>query len=416
MLPKSSNDKNINFRQGAGPLFAASFLFSGAHNGVFTLALPFVIVLIGGSDKDLGLCYGLGTIAYVISCLTAGRHLDRFNPKRLLQVSSALITLAMVAVTLVTHLAANDSLSLFPIIMVTVFNAILSLLLTLYWPPMMGWLSRGHEGPALSRRMSRFNLCWSSAQAICPFAAGFILRHSPILAVLTAAVLSAIAFLCVSIAASPRIASGSKKQTSPRLPEPATMLHPSNAAFCTMTRSALFVSCVVLGLMRTQFALLFTDTLGYSKALFGILTGLLCLSAVAGFFVTGKTHRWHHRLLPFAAAQVITAVGLILILGCRSLTALCIAMVLIGVGQSFIYASHQYYAVSGQKDRSKPMAVHEILISAGYACGAIGGGYLAEYFNRFTPYQFALAAVSAALLAQAVIFGLYKKSAARRSA
>ena len=54
------------------------------------------------------------------------------------------------------------------------------------------------------------------------------------------------------------------------------------------------------------------------------------------------------------------------------------------------------------------MAVHEILISVGYGSGAIIGGYLAEYVNRYTPYQFGLGAVLAALAVQVFIFRAYK--------
>jgi predicted MFS family arabinose efflux permease len=84
-------------------------------------------------------------------------------------------------------------------------------------------------------------------------------------------------------------------------------------------------------------------------------------------------------------------------------------MILIGEGKSFVYSSHQYYGVSGRKNRSGPMAVHEILISIGYGSGAIVGGYLAEYLSRYAPYGFGLGAVLIALSIQIFIFLAHKK-------
>jgi len=54
------------------------------------------------------------------------------------------------------------------------------------------------------------------------------------------------------------------------------------------------------------------------------------------------------------------------------------------------------------------MAVHEILISIGYGSGAIIGGYLAEYLNRYVPYGFGLGAVLIALVVQIIIFFNHK--------
>jgi predicted MFS family arabinose efflux permease len=55
------------------------------------------------------------------------------------------------------------------------------------------------------------------------------------------------------------------------------------------------------------------------------------------------------------------------------------------------------------------MAIHEILISIGYASGSIAGGYLAEYLSRYWPYWFCFAAVIIALAVQVFIFASHKK-------
>ena len=180
-----------------------------------------------------------------------------------------------------------------------------------------------------------------------------------------------------------------------------------------MTRLALVTGSLVIALFRTQFALLFTENLGFSKPQFGIVTTMFCLANFVGFYVTGKTKNWHHKLTPVIAAQLITAAAMLIIVFARSLLALYTAAILIGVSQSFIYSSHQFYCVSGKANRSGSMATHEILIAAGYTTGAIAGGYLAEYLTRYWPYGFALAAILIAIAIQVMVFINHKKTLTR---
>jgi MFS family permease len=367
------------------------------------------MLLIGGSDKDLGLCFGIGTAGYIISCLFIGHHLDRFNPKHILQFGSFALCAVVLGVYLIVWLSVRDSLSVHPVPVVLVMNIILSVLLALFWPPMMGWLSTDHEGPALTKRLGVFNLSWSLALVVSPLLGGFIVKIDSNLAVLTAALFMGFTFVSVSIAPTPshRIQNESSKE---RLSVATSAVnHPHHALFRNMARSALVTSCITIALLRTQFAIFFTEELGFSKVRFGMLTTLLCLATFAGFYATGKTARWHHRFGLFFLAQIIIVLAMMLIFLWPFLWVLCIAVVLTGVGQSFIYASHQYYAVSGQQQRSGAMAVHESLISVGYVVGGVTGGYLAEYLSRYAPYAFGAGMVFIAIVTQLILFYLYRK-------
>ncbi len=406
----SNIKKLLSSGQNPTALCTGAFFFSGGHGGIFTLALPFVITLMGGSDKDLGLCFGLGTIAYMISCLTVVNHLDRFSPKRTLQFSSAIAALAVALIFACTRMFLNGKLPMSPVFTIIVINILLGLVLALFWPPMMGWLSIGHEGPALSKRMGIFNVSWSLALVISPLIAGYIIQIDPTLAVLAAAIFLAIAFVSVSVAPEPEN-HDDRNGLSDRQ-EPVETTHPLNAAFCSMARMALVTGCVTIALFRMQFALLFTEDLGFSKLQFGIITTLFCFASFVGFYITGKTRNWHHKLIPFIAAQLITAAALLVILFAQSLLLLSIAAIGIGAGQCFVYSSHQFYCVSGKTKRSGSMAIHELLISVGFTIGGIAGGYLAEYLSRYWPYWFGFITIMIAVAVQAVIFISHKKSPA----
>ncbi len=403
----SNIKKLLSPRLNPTALLTCAFFFSGAHGGVFTLALPFVVKVLGGSEKDVGLCIGLATVAYLISCITAAKHLDRFSPKRTLQFSSATIALSVGAIFVFCRMFAAGKLPVSPILAVTAINIVIGLVLALFWPPLMGWLSTGHEGHALSKRLGMFNLSWSLALVISPLIAGFVIEIDPILAVLASAVSLAIAFLAVSVAPAPDKLNGSNAQSSAR--ETIEGAHPFNAVFSSMSRYALVTGCLAVALFRTQFALLFTEDLGFSKAQFGIITTVFCLANFAGFYITGKTKAWHHRMAPFIAAQLISAASMLIILFATHLLSLYTAAILLGAGQSFVYASHQFYCVSGKSNRSGSMAIHELLIAIGYAVGALAGGYLAEYLTRYTPYSFCFTAIIAAIALQTIMFAKQKK-------
>ena len=408
----SNIKKLLSSRQTPTALYIATFLFSGGHGGIFTLALPFVITLLGGSDKDLGLCFGFGTITYMLSCLTIANHLDRFNPKRILQFSSAFVALTLVVLFIGTRIFLKGNLPINPILLVIIVEVLSCLALAFFWPSIMGWISIGHEGASLSKRMGRFNISWSLALVITTLIGGYILKIDTTIAILASAIFLTVAFVFISLAPASQD-SGTPNNTDDQRQSPET-INPLNPAFRSMARLGLVAGCLALGLLRTQLALFFTENLGFSKSQFGILTALYCLAMFAGFNITARTKNWHYKLSPFISSQLIIAAAMLIILFSKSLIWLYAAAVFIGIGQSFVYASHQLYCVSGKVKRSGSMAIHEILISIGYAGGSITGGYLAEYFSRYWPYWFGLAAVMTALAVQALILASHKKRILKR--
>lgn len=403
----SNIKKLLSSEQSPNALYSATFFFSGGHGGIFALAFPFVVTLLGGSDKDVGLCFGIGTTAYLVSCLTIANHIDRFNPKRILQFSSTFIALALAGLFICTKLILGGSLPMDPILLVIIFEILSCLALALFWPPMMGWLSTGHEGGPLSKRMGAFNISWSLALVITTFLGGFILKIDVNLAVLASAMFLGAAFVFITAAPPPKDVNNTNN-TDDRANSQET-ISPLNPVFRSMSRYGLVTGCVALGLSKTQLALFFTENLQFSKPQFGILTAIMCFASFAGFYFTARTKAWHHKLAPFIASEVMIAAAMLMILYCTTLFWLYTAAAFIGLGQSFVYASHQFYCVSGKVKRSGSMAVHELLISIGYGGGAIAGGYLAEYLTRYWPYWFGLATVIIALAIQAIIFACHKK-------
>jgi len=54
------------------------------------VSLPFVIAFLGGTDKDPGLRASLAFVSCMVGCTATGPLLDRFNPRRMAQLSMTL--------------------------------------------------------------------------------------------------------------------------------------------------------------------------------------------------------------------------------------------------------------------------------------------------------------------------------------
>ena len=128
----------------------------------------------------------------------------------------------------------------------------------------------------------------------------------------------------------------------------------------------------------------------------------------AVFTLAGQSHVWHYKLWLFMCCQILILVSLLLILFTSSLALLTFAVALIGIGESFMYASHLYYGVSGVTRRSGRMAIHEIILSLGFAAGGIFGGILSDKYGRYSPYWFGFSTIIIGLFIQCIIW--FRKS------
>jgi MFS family permease len=390
-------------------LCVAAFCMSCYH-GLYIVATPFIIKVLGGTDKDLGIVSATGAAAYCVGCIISRPILDHFNPKRIAQTGSGMVALLSAALWVIVRLVMAGGFKADPILTVVVMFGLLGFFTSLHWPPLMGWLSRGHEGKDLNRRQAFFNISWSIALVISPFFAGMIAEHNPVLPILLAALFAGGAFTGVSLnpvssKGDSHAKEGSGKQV---VLEPLSPLLPS---FRWMARIAMLTNFACVAMMKTQLAFLFKDNLGFTESDFGTAMTIMCLTNFVGFLIAGRTHAWHYRLWPFMLAQLITAFSVLAIVIGSKLGSFYIIAAFIGLSQAFMYASHLFYTASGAKKRLASMAIHELLLSGAHVLGYIAGGLLAEYFDRTTtPYYFAATLVVAGLMAQSTIWFRFQRA------
>lgn len=384
-------------------IYMAAF-FMSFYGGIYIVSIPFVIAFLGGTDKDLGLCASLGFVSYLVGCTATGPLLDRFNPRRLAQFGSVVVAISASALFMIVLLSVRGYNLPNPVVLAIITSMLSGLLTSIYWPPIMGWLSTGHEGSDLNRRLGTYNMSWSAGLAVSPFFAGLLVESSLVTALFAAIIFAALAFVAVTLAHPPELqeAQRNSNYNSQVFIDPASSLLPR---FRWMARIALVTVFTCVGLMKTQLALLFTMELGFSKSQFGAATAIMWLVNCFAFFTVSKTHIWQYRLLPSILAQLAVLLSMLMIIeGSLPITFFLVA-VLMGLGQAFTYISHQFYAASQSTKRSGSMAVHEILLSAGQIIGFVAGGYLADFFGRrAVPYWFGFFVIVIGITAQLVVW------------
>jgi len=381
----------------------AAFLMS-FYGGIYIVCMPFVIASVGGTDKDLGLCASMGFVSYLVGCIATGSLLDRFNSRRLAQLGSGAVTISTAALLMIVLLSIRGYNLSNPVILVIITAMLSGLLTSIYWPPIMGWLSTGQEGRDLNRRLGIYNMSWSAGLAVSPFLGGLLVESSIVMALFAAVVFAALAFVAVTLAHPPET-QGSQRNSNDNSQ---VFLGPASfllVRFRWMSRIALVTVFTCVGLMKTQLALLFTMELGFSKSQFGTVTAIMWLITCLVFFTASRTHIWHYRIVPSILAQLSVLLSMLMIIEYSLPTAFFVVSVLMGLGQAFIYISHQFYAASQSTKRSGSMSLHEILLSAGQIIGFVAGGYLADFFGRrVVPYWFGLFVIVIGMAAQSAVW------------
>jgi MFS family permease len=393
------------------PICLAGFIMS-VGQGIMLVSLPFIVKRFGGSDGDAGLSLALNFASYVVACLGATLILDRFNPKRLAQIGAIAAALPLAGLCLVISAGPR---AWHPIAMIDIAVSLVGGFTALFWPPMMGWISRGFEGKQLGHRLGSFNISWSSGGWVSPYIGGLLVASSSTVAILIAFLVSLCSWFAVTLARNPRhtkhpLPAEISEQPDPDRQPDVSQLNPELPRFRWMARLALPASFACIGVVRSQLGLHFKFDLHYSEAMYGIAITAMCLCNFLMFWAAGRIHSWHYVRWPFFTAQMFVLLSMVMILGFEALWLLIAAAGLLGFAEAFMYASHLFYGVSGARKRTTMMAVHEFLLSTGMVFGSVCGGYLSDGFGRYSPYWLGLGIVAAAIAAELVVWRAIPRS------
>ena len=374
----------------------AAFTMSAA-GALFLVAAPFVIKHLGGTDGDVGTSFALNFVAYFLSCLVISFVINRFNPKRSAQLGAIGCALAVFGMVAIIYYA--DSVT-HPIMLFNICVIMVGILTALFWPPLVGWLSAQHEGQELNRRLGSFNMAWSSGSWISPWIGGVLVAVNASIPMAIAAAIMVLCFISLRFAKNPARIKQTVICAEMPVAEVSYIQHDQLDRFKWIARIALVAGFICVGLVRSQMGLLFKFELGYSESSYGIAITLMALANFVTFWIAGRSHQWHYKKWHFVASEAGLVVSMAIILSCKGLVLLFVAATIVGVMEGFLYAAHLFYGLTGSKQRSSLMAVHEFLLSIGLVAGSFLGGQLSDAFGRYMPYKFGVVAIAVAAAIQ----------------
>ncbi len=363
---------------------------------IFYLAAPLVVIDLGGNPIELGLIGTITASVHMLLANLAGRLSDRFGRRRLMIAGplifgiSCLLMTQMGKVMGVLGLAALNGLGM-----------------AIFWPAFQAWIAESPNGEGLARNIGSFNMSWTASHLIGPTLSGVLFALSPRLPFWVAAVLCILLFLVMRVSAVERAPQPQKEIVS-LPPESEEANHGRTFLYAIWIGN--FASFFIVGNARYQFPKLAWE-MAMSPYVIGLLMSCIGLAQFLGFFFLRGGERWHFNKFYLLGAQLLAAVGLLLIYTFSQQWVFAAAFIMLGLCASLTYYSSLYYAVRLMKKKGKGTGLHESILGGGVVLGPLLGGVAAYSAGLRAPYILCLIVLGGIVAIEWVI--LRKKKASQ---
>lgn len=364
----------------------ASFLASLDVATVMTAAPWLVRNDFSGSKSAIGLTGGLGVGTYVLGCLIVGRYGRSLKPKRFVMLSQIIVCVLWASIGFVPRLWM-----LFALLIVQ------GLAGSLFWGPMMGWISMGYEGKRLNKRLGMFNLCWSVGGILGCFLGGYLYNVEHWLPFVICSCFAVAVVLFVVRVPAPKCR---RQPTGPQVDQP--IQNRDLLAYRLMSRIALFTSALGFGVVGAPLAILL-GSMSLTAEVHGITGATYALARTFVFFLLVRTTRWHYKGGFLWACQVFAAAMIFAVGFCQVGWQVVVCVGAMGLSAAVMYKSSQFYWGSGGGGKSANLALHEAVAGIGVVTGSIGGGALAEWIGIRRVYPVAAGCMILAVLVETIV-------------
>lgn len=370
-------------------IFPSAFL-TAVGLGLVALGIVFYMRdIFQASASQIGWLAALWSLGYIFGCLFMRPFFDRFLPRYMIITA----TFCMCIFTLLILYTGS-------LFWVYVLYSLHGFSTSLFWSPLMAWLSRKIEGRELGEAISKFNFSWSAGVIIGPFLAGWLSEKAVELPLYLGSLLFLLSSFIIigAILVLPGIRRDKERELSIASPnreggKETPLRYPAWVG--------LYTTYVVMGVILVIFPVSARNDLSISKTLIGLLLLARALFMTVGFVVLGKTTFWHFKSSPMLFGQACLAISLIFMVYSRSPLPLGLVLAFMGLIVALGYSNSLFHGVSGSSNRARRMAIHESLLSAGLVSGSSMGGILYERYAMPTVYWFCLGLVLAGIVIQA---------------
>ncbi len=395
----------MNFKVAFGRQMALFRVFSFGIGKSYLLLPVTFLVAVGIGTVILGLIYyvhelyhaspgtiGLFTSTYFLSYFMGCFFTRPLGRKILPRYSMILATGSMTV--LITLILILPGLTL-SFILISLYGFSVSL----FFPPIAGWMSSGIEGASLSKAISRWNISWSTGTILSPYIAGFLsekdIRYPVILSIglflfCTLLILSASLFL-------PQIKNDKYQDTRSNIEE-------GRKDYSTFFRFPswllVFTVYVLAGVIFNIFPIYAKEELGISESNVGIILLIRAFFSTICFIILGKTASWHFKPKLILLFQILL-VGLIAVmLSAGTFISYALLMPFFGIIVAVAYSFSLFHGTSGSLERAKRTAINELVISSGVMVGATAGGQIFQNYSMLAVYLFCMSVAAAGVILQ----------------
>lgn len=335
--------------------------------GTMSLGIIFAVKdLYGASPALIASMGALWSLSYFLGCIVLRRIASSMRPRTSMLVmlvgSTAIITTFIMFQGLVQAFVAYTAYGF-----ITAF----------FWPQVMGWLSKGHEGAQLNRATSLFSFSWSVGGMFSSYIAGVLSERGKMLPIMLSAGL--FGFNALFVLASHKF-----------LPDDETEVEQDKRVNDTVDRSTplrypawlgAFLIYVVMGVIFNVFPVFARDKLYLSESSIGLILTIRASTTALGFFVLGRVTILQFKRAALPILSAASALVVLMLVFQRSAAGFALGFGIIGFLQSAVYNNSLFYATSGALDRDKRASTHEALLTFGQVVGSISGGALYQQFS-----------------------------------
>ncbi len=253
--------------------------------------------------------------------------------------------------------------------------------MSLLWPQVEGWFSRGKEGGAqLNHVTNAFNFSWSFGVGVSSYIAGILVEVSTTTPFYVAILMFFLVFLLLVITSA--LVPGIRAVQS----EHADNKENNREDASTPLRFYAWVGIISLysgmSVILTIFPLYAQDVLKISESQTGLLLLVRGVATCLSFLALGKMEFWHFKKRYIFMVQLLFGVLCLFAMGFSSPLPFAFFFLLFGILFAFSYDQSMFHGASGSVNRSGRMIIHEVLLTVGTILGgAVVGGSVYEQLS-----------------------------------
>ena len=345
-----------------------------------------------GAD-GIGLAASISPATYLLFCILLSPYTVHYRPRHLVQLS--LLGMAFAVFLFVsTHSLPVAYLAL------ALYGGFMSLL----WPQIEGWFSRGKEGASLNRVANAFNFSWSFGVGVSSYIAGLLVEFSTAMPFFVGLLLFGVVYLIIVISSA--LVPGIRAVQS----EHAENKTNSKVDQSTPLRFYAWAGIIALysgmSVILTIFPLYAQDVLAISESQTGLLLLIRGVATCLTFLALGKLEFWHFKKRYIFLVQILFALFCLLATNFKSPLPYAFFFLVFGFLFAFAYDQSMFHGASGSVNRSQRMIIHEVLLTIGTILGAVGGGYVYENLS-FSRLLFVVALSTLVLVSVEMAIALF---------